>query len=204
MLLSNPQVQKELKLTEDQIGKIKSLASDVASPFGAGAGNFREMTAEQRRAFFADMQKNGEELAKKVEEVSKKLPELLTVEQNARLKQIQLWIQGSTALTSDADLAKQLSLTDDQKEALKTIADESAKKGQEIRAAMRNSGPQDWAKAGQQFTELRAETETECIAVLTAKQKAQFDKLKGPKFVLEMPQFGRGNRDTKAAGRNNN
>jgi hypothetical protein len=34
------------------------------------------------------------------------------------------------------------------------------------------------------------ETDAECMAVLTDAQKAQLDKMKGPKFQLDMSQLG--------------
>lgn len=193
ILLLNPQVQKELKFTDDQTAKAK----EIATPQNRGGVNFGAMSEEERKEFFAN-------IGKKMEENSKKLQELLTAEQNSRFKQIQLWVAGSSALTADVDVGKELALTDDQKEALKAITGESAKKGQEIRAALRGNGNTDgFAKMGEQLAALRAELETECMAVLTAKQKTQFEKMRGPKFVLEMPQFGRGGRGGRPGGNSN-
>lgn len=192
MLLLVPQVQKELKFTEDQVAKAK----EINTPQNRGI-NFGAMSEEERKEFFAN-------IGKKMEENSKKLQELLTAEQTSRFKQIQLWVAGSAALTADADVGKQLALTDDQKEALKTIAAESAKKGQELRAGLRTRNPEDFGKLGEQLAAIRTETEAECMAVLTAKQKADFEKMRGPKFVFEMPQFGRGGRGGARAGGNNN
>jgi|SRR5579872_657610 len=203
-LLANRQVQKELKLTEDQNAKVKEIsAGAIPQVGGVGGANFREMTEEQRTAFIAELRKKSEEAAKKAEEAATKLPDVLTADQNTRLKQIQLWVQGASALTLNADLAKELALSDDQKEALKTIAAESAKKGLELRSGQRNRNPEEWAKIGEQLSAQRAEAETECMAVLTATQKAQFDKLRGPKFAFEMPQFGRGNRGARPGGAGN-
>src|SRR5207302_2609512 len=124
-------------------------------------------------------------MRKKSDEAGKKATELLTADQNTRLKQIELWVQGTSALVQNAELAKQLNLTDDQKGAIKTINDESAKKGRELfQGAGRGASDEDRAKAREQMTALRTETEAECMAVLTDDQKAQFEKMKGPKFQL--------------------
>jgi Spy/CpxP family protein refolding chaperone len=56
-----------------------------------------------------------------------------------------------------------------------------------------------------QMAEIRKETEAECAAVLTDEQKAQFEKMKGPKFELDMSAFGRGGpgRRGRPGGNNN-
>jgi Spy/CpxP family protein refolding chaperone len=201
MLLQNAQVQKELKLTDEQIAKVKEIADTLRPQPGGGGANFREMTEEQRQEFFAEMRK-------KADEAGKKATEVLTADQNTRLKQVQLWIQGTGALTTNEELAKQLKLTDDQKEALKTITEESGKKGRELGQGLRGQdlSQEERTKIMEQLTALRTETEEECLAVLTDDQKAQFDKLKGPKFQLDMSQLfgpgGRGGRGGRPGGNN--
>jgi Spy/CpxP family protein refolding chaperone len=184
-LLGFAQVQKELKMTDDQTAKVKEILDAARPPRGGNGGvNFREMTEEQRTAFFA-------EARKKSDEAGKKASELLTAEQNTRLKQIELWVQGTSALVQNAELAKQLNLTDDQKGAIKTINDESAKKIGELRqSAGRGASDEDRAKVREQTTALRTESDAECMAVLTDDQKAQFEKMKGPKFQLDYSQLG--------------
>lgn len=203
-LLASPQVQKDLKLTDEQTAKIKEIGEAARPPRGGGGGaNFREMTEEQRKAFFEDLRKKGEE-------ASKKVTDLLTAEQNARVKQIQLWMQGARALTENADVAKELSLTDDQKAAVKTILEESGKKSQELRTGRRNASDEERKKIDDQLTAIRTETETESLAQLTADQKAKFDALKGPKFEVDRSQFGFGGpgggrgRAGRPGGNNNN
>src|SRR5262249_57904536 len=104
------------------------------------------------------------------------------------------------------DLGKNLAIADDQKEALKTIADESAKKGQELGRGLFGQGisEEDRTKVREQLSALRTETEAECMAVLTDDQKAQFEKLRGPKFELDFSQmFGRRGRGGQPGGNNN-
>jgi Spy/CpxP family protein refolding chaperone len=177
-MLGFEQVQKELKITDEQKAKITGIFEAARPPQGT---NFQNLTDEER----AEMRKKGEEAGKAAVAT-------LTPEQAARFKQMQLWVQGSQALVDNADLAKELKLTDDQKGAVKTIVDESNKKIGEL---MRNSFQQgvsddDRAKAREQMATLRNETDAECMAVLTDAQKSQLEKLKGPKFQLDMSQFG--------------
>jgi len=198
MLLPNPQVQKELKLTDEQIAKIREITDALRPQPGAARPDFQNMSEEERREFFAEMQKKNEEAGKKATEV-------LTDAQSARFKQIQLWIQGTGALVQNEELGKKLAITDDQKAALKTITEESAKKGQELGRGLfgRGASDEERTKAREQLTALRTETEAECMAVLTDDQKAQFEKLRGPKFELDFSQFGRRGRPGQPGGNNN-
>jgi Spy/CpxP family protein refolding chaperone len=201
-LIQNADVQKDLKLSEDQTAKIKEVTDALRPQRGGGGGtNFRDMTEEQRTAFF-------EEARKKGEEANKKITDLLTADQNVRLKQLQIWQQGTRALTNNEDVAKELSITDDQKSALKTITDESAKKGQELgRGLGRGASEEERTKAREQMTALRSETEAECMAVLTDDQKAKLTAMKGTKPDFNLNAFGGGGGRRGGRGRpggNNN
>jgi Spy/CpxP family protein refolding chaperone len=198
-LIQNSQVQKELKLSEDQTAKIKEVTDAARPQRGAGGGRGANLTDEQRQAA-------REEQQKRTTETEKKIADLLTADQNARLKQVQLWVQGTGALIRNDAVAKELSLTDDQKSALKTISDESGKKFGEIGGGGRGATDEERTKAREQRTALMKETEAECMAVLTDDQKAKFATLKGEKFELDMTQAfgGRGGRGGRGGNNNNN
>ncbi len=199
MLAQNASVQTELKMTDDQKTKVKEVADAAREAAGAGGrrgggngGGARGQgpTPEQ----IAEFQKRSDENAAKVYAV-------LDAGQTSRLKQIYIQQQGSRALTSNADVVKELSLTDEQKSALKTITDESAKKGRELFTGLgRGASEEDRTKANEQRAALTKETTTECMAVLTAAQKTKFDTLKGAEFKLEMPAGG----GRRGRGNNNN
>src|SRR5262249_17519123 len=158
-LLGNPQVQKELKMTEEQTAKVGEIMQALMPQRGQGGANFQNMTDEERQAFF-------EEMRKKTEEAGKKATALLTDEQNARLKQIQLWMAGSRAL-NDPEVAKKLNLTDEQKDAVKTISEESGKKMGELFQGMRGANEEERAKIQSEVQEVRKAADEECLAVLT-------------------------------------
>ncbi|HEY3964961.1 MAG TPA: Spy/CpxP family protein refolding chaperone [Planctomycetaceae bacterium] len=195
-LLGIPQVQKELKLSDDQIAKIKVIA-DANQPAGGRRGGGQQATDEERA-----------ERRKKAEEAGNQAVALLNDEQATRFKQVRIWVEGTRALTSDETVAKQLNLTDDQKGALKTIADEAAKKQREQFAQGgrgQNVTDEERAKRREQMATLAKETETESLAVLTDDQKSQFQKLRGPKFELDRSALGggRGGRRGRAGANNN-
>jgi Spy/CpxP family protein refolding chaperone len=201
-LLRFEQVQKELKMTEDQVAKVGEIQREMFAGFGQGGGGGGQNLSDEER------QKRREEFQKKAEENNKKILALLDDSQSARLKQIQLWTGGVAALAGDQESAKEaakaLKLTDDQKEALKTITEESGKKSMEIGAGFRGADEEQRTKLMAQMNEIRKETEAECAAVLTDEQKAQFEKMKGPKFEFDMTAFGRGGPGGGRRGRPNN
>jgi len=200
-LIQNPQVQKELKLSEDQIAKLKEVTDAARQAAGPGGGRRgQNQTDEERQAA-------REERRKRTEETDKKITDLLTADQNVRLKQVQLWTQGTRALTNNETVAKELALTDDQKSALKTITEETDKKrGELFQGLGRGASDEDRTKAREQFATLQKETDAECLAVLTDDQKSKFTAMKGEKFELDMSAFagGRGGRGRRGGNNNNN
>jgi Spy/CpxP family protein refolding chaperone len=199
-LVAIAQVQKELKMTDDQIALVKEMqAANQGAGGQRGRGNNQNQTDAER-------QERREQAEKRAEERTAKVKALLTDDQNNRLKQIQLWVQGAARVSENADAAKALALTDDQKAAFKAINDESGKKRGELMQKMRGSTPEQRQEITTQVASLRKDTESEAMAVLTDEQKAQFTSLRGEKFELDMSQAlqggGRGGR--RRGGNNNN
>ncbi|HEY2252082.1 MAG TPA: hypothetical protein VGH74_13510 [Planctomycetaceae bacterium] len=195
-LLQMTQVQKELKLSDDQIAKVKEVADAARPPQGARGQRGADQTDEQRAAA-------REERRKRTEETDAKLTALLMPEQVTRLKQVQLWVQGYSALTNNETVAKGLGLTDDQKAALKTISDEAGKKRQAAFQGLgRGASEEQRTKAREEMATLQKDTDAECKAVLTDDQNAKLAAMKGEKFELDRSQAtgGRGRR----RGNNNN
>jgi Spy/CpxP family protein refolding chaperone len=206
MLLMNPQVQKELKLTDEQTEKIREIQQAAfqggrGGQGGGGGANFQNMTDEERQKFFEDMRK-------RMEENQKKMSAVLTADQSTRFKQVQLWVGGVVGLVNNADAAKELKITDDQKEALTLINDEANKKRGELfqGGGGFNASEEERTKTREKLTALQKETETEATAVLTDEQKAQFAKMRGEKFELDMSQMGpgRGGPGGRRGGRGGN
>src|SRR5262249_40211541 len=118
MLLGNKSVQGELKLDKDQIDKIT--AALQKGP-GDNKENFdklrdRNTSREERTTLMA-----------KVNELNTTaVKDLLKPEQMARAKQIQAQLRGVDLFT-DEETAKTLKLSDDQKDKIKTIADDFRK-----------------------------------------------------------------------------
>lgn len=167
-LLRNEPFKKELNLTDDQIKKI-----EAAIP-AQGQGGGQDTTPEER-------QKQRAEIQKKIEAV-------LKPEQVKRLKQLELQMGGTRALTRDA-VAKELGLSADQVKRIEAAL--------QVQRPQGGQGGAPGAGAGggfdrEAFMKLREEADKKAMAVLTPAQKTQWEAMLGKKFVFQMPQRGGG------------
>ena len=190
----NEQLQKELKITDEQKEKLKTIGEEARAA-GGGFGGFRDLSEEERA-------KRMEEMRKRVEETNKKVEALLTPEQLARLRGIYLQIGGTAALT-DPEIVKELKLSDDTVKQLKTISEEIGKKRREIFGKMGDASDEERAKLREESDKLRKEADEESLAQLSAEQKAQLEKMKGDKFELDRSGFGRGGGGGRRRNRDN-
>lgn len=175
MLLRNPSVQTELKLTDDQKSKTGALADKVQDEMQGTFAELGELDPEDREAKMQEVRKAAVARGK---EVQGELATILQPEQTTRLRQIGLQMRGASAL-ADEEVVAELKLTDEQKKQLETIRQENETAGRELfRQARESGGGGDAIRA--KMEELRKSGTEKALAVLTAEQKAQFEKLKGP------------------------
>jgi hypothetical protein len=178
-LLNAPTVQKELKLSEEQIAKIREAGDKAQAAMRdmfSGMGNSRELSAEERRAMAVE---SGKKMQAQQEETKKAIEAVLQPTQLERLKGIALQTSGVQSL-NDKQIQQELKLEEYQTAAIRLIGDRSGKKTRELygRGA-------DFQAAGAKMQELRTEAEKQIMDVLTDEQKALLDKMKGDK--LEIP-----------------
>lgn len=182
MLLGLEKVQKELELVDDQKAKLREIGEKAAArrrdAFGGPQG-FQQLSQEERRARSAEMAKK---MAALNQETRKAIEEVLLPHQVERLKQISLQIQGTQAL-SDPEVAKELGITKEQEDKFAQIREEAMKKSGELFASGQRG------EMREKFEALRKETDEKLLAVLTAEQKEKFEKLKGPKFEIDMREL---------------
>jgi len=183
-LLQNESVQKELKFDKEETDKVKDAVQKVRDKHADDFAKLRDAPQEERR-------QKTQELNKMVsEETLKAVSGILSADQLKRLKQIELQQVGVQAFTR-ADVQKTLSLTDEQKEAIKTIDEEAAKKRQEL---FQQGGGRRQGGGGQgqsQMATLRKETMEKVQKLLTADQKKAWKDLTGDTFEIQRPQGGR-------------
>jgi Spy/CpxP family protein refolding chaperone len=171
MLLGQESVRKELKLTDEQIKKVEELSEKMREKF--------------QEAFGLE----GEERTKKVQELMKEnekaVAEILKPEQGKRLKQISYQQQGAGAF-ANADVAKELALTDDQKQEVQKINEET---GAQIREIFQ--GGQVDEEGRKKIQELRKAATEKAVKVLNDEQKTKWKDLQGEPFKGEIVPFRR-------------
>jgi hypothetical protein len=163
----------------------------------------QDLTQEERQAKMAEL---GKKMQAQGEETKKAVEGILLPDQLKRLKGIALQRMGAMAL-SDKDVQKELKFSDDQVAKIKSVGEDMMKKGRELFQSagnfrdMTDEERADFRKKGE---DLRKESETKVMDVLTADQKAQLEQLKGKK--LDIPDsemrggMGGGRRGNRGGG----
>jgi len=183
MLLQNEGVQKELKLSEDQIQKIKDVSEKTREKYREQFESLRSSSSDQ-----SEQREKMQALFRTAsEETAKELAGILKPEQDKRLKQIGLQQRGVQAF-QDPEVEKELKLTDDQKESIRTIAQDAA---QEMREAFQGAQG-NFQELREKGAALRKESMNKAMAVLTDEQKKTWKSLTGEPFELRFQGGGPG------------
>jgi hypothetical protein len=143
--------------------------------FGGRGGGGDPATLVRNPAVQKELKLTKAQLEKVDEAINKALAASLEPDQLKRLKQISLQMRGPGAL-ADAKVQAELKLSGEQKENIKTIFADNAKK---IRELM-EEGPEGFTK----MRELRKETSDKALGVLTASQREQWREMTGPEFRM--------------------
>jgi hypothetical protein len=178
-LTSLEQVQTELKLTAEQKAKASEIDEQLRN-------KRRELFQGGNQDNFAERR---EQLAKATSEATEQLRAALDETQQNRLREI--WIQvNGTAVLSDEALAKELKVTEQQQEQMSDARRES------FEAAFQNAGDLSDDERRERFREARDEGEKKALAVLSAEQREQFEKLQGKKIEIDTSPLLQRRRDT--------
>ncbi len=172
-LISNPSVQKELKLDDAQKEKATAFAE--------------EMREKQREMASQTEGLDGEERMKKMQELGragnaegmKALAAFLKPEQTRRFEQIVLQQRGADALTDPA-VAKKLSVTDEQAEKVKALMGEQ----RHLMMEARDETIGDREMMMQKGLVIRKETNAKAMALMTDAQKGLWKAMTGEPFEM--------------------
>lgn len=178
-LLTNKSVQKELKLSDEQIEKADKAATEIGE-------KRQEKMAELRDLDQGERMEKMQAVMKELNTESKKAADgILKPEQSKRLSEISLQIQGFGAF-NDPDVQSKLKITDEQKSKLKDLQEESMNAMRDMRDQFQN----DREGAMKKMTELRKELGDKATAMLTADQKKAWKDMTGEPFtyVPEAPR----------------
>jgi DNA-binding transcriptional MerR regulator len=194
-LVSNKAVQEDLKLSEDQVAKLKEWGTE-----------FRKKSAEIMKDKGVEFGKGGfgkiePEMREKIDaanaEINKvaytQLADVLKKEQVERLKQIQRQQMGASAFTN-AEVADALKLTAAQKDSVKAVMGDLQKDTKEIMGTVGGGGKGkfDFEKAQEnqkKVQKLQKEYVGKLEDLLDDKQKVAWKEMKGAEFDLTKLQF---------------
>ena len=168
-MLFHPDVQKELKLSDEQLGKLKDVLGKVMTKYEGDFAKFQKAPPSPEEA---------EKVSKALTEDSQQaIAGVLDAKQVKRFKQI-LWQSIGITSLLDPEVQKELKLSDEQTKKLTEIFKESGKKWLEM---VKKPEPEEKFKA------LIKELEDQATGVLTEEQQKSYKELKGPKFELSPP-----------------
>jgi hypothetical protein len=176
-LLQHADVQKELKLSSQQMQKINQVVRAVREKYQQEFEKVRTLSPEERRRKQTDLVKTVSQ------EIMSALTNVLEPGQAKRLEQIHLQQQGLKAF-ADPKIEKALRFTDEQKTKLKTIRDDAAK---EARALFRAGAQSNFQEALKKVEQVRGEAIAKSLALLTKEQKQLWQELIGAPFQVPAP-----------------
>jgi Spy/CpxP family protein refolding chaperone len=179
-MLRMPEVQAELKLTDDQKTKVTDAMAKLREQRQNAGQDFQSLSQDERQKLMA--QRRAED--------DKALADVLNADQMKRYHQLQLQQQGLSSVAQDKALADELKITDDQKTKIQTIADDQRNAMRELFQSAGGGG--DRQAMMQKMQDLRKQTDEKIAAVLTDDQKSKWKDMIGTPFTF--PAFRPGNR----------
>jgi hypothetical protein len=183
ILLRTEAVQKEIKLESKQTDAVGDLAAQMQSEAMEIMSGLQDLTEEERKEEMPNLMKM---MAEKGKELQAKVDKLLNPAQAKRMKELSLQRRGMQALQDDEVIAA-LKLSDEQKKQLGEIRDSAAKAQEEVmKAVISGGGGGDRSAIQGKMEAMRKELGDKALAVLSAEQRDQFEKMKGAKF--DFPQ----------------
>jgi len=173
-MLRDEQIRKELEIVDDQQTQLDAITERVRNEMRKRFEGMRDLSQEERRAKWAEMQ---EEMREQGAKIAEEVEQVLLPHQRDRLKQIGLQMrmqrQGTSGALLDSRTAEALGLTEAQKEELTKLRGE-------LETEMR-----------EKIEKIREEAKEKLLGVLTSEQRKKLEGLTGEKFERQ-PREPRG------------
>jgi hypothetical protein len=179
-------VQKELEIVADQKDQIAKIAEEARGG-RRGRGGFDPNASDEERA------KAREEAVARQREIDKKVDAVLVGPQKTRLNEIYVQALGTAALSNE-DIAKELGIDKSTQEKIATTRREA------MQEAFQGGGGGGFDREA--FAKARTAADEKVLALLSADQKAKFEKMKGKKVDFDLTTIGRGGRGQRRGGNN--
>lgn len=184
-MLRQDAIQTELGVNDEQKKSLGDLAMEMQQKALEIFSGLQDLSPEEQKEQMPEVMKMIEDEGKAIGE---KVDKILDEKQQGRLRELSLQSRGATALEDD-EVIKALKITDEQKQKLADIREEGNKAMQEAIEGLRGGGG-DQGQIREKLGKLRKDLSDKALAVLSADQRAQFDKMQGVEF--KFPQGGRG------------
>lgn len=169
MLLRQPSVQRDLKITEGEGKKIHEFATRQWRKVRA----MKDLSEGERTRKFEAMAKENEQFIK----------DTLKPEQRKRLNQIAMQVAGLLWVMR-SDVAAELKLTDEQKQKIKDVHKEAHREAMDTLRSAGGAGVKE-----EKFNELRMANRKRLMTILTDEQKTKWKAMSGEKFTGQL-HFG--------------
>ena len=180
-LIGREEVQKELKLSEEQTAKVREVGEKLGAEMREQYTALRQIEDREKRG--AKMTELRDQFDRKARE---QLGNVLAREQMMRLYQIRMQVRPVVDSLANRYVAGRLKLTEEQQEKVAEIGKETQAKQSELFSGMRDASDEQRAQAREKLLKIRGDADEKALAVLTAEQKAAFEEMKGEKFELQM------------------
>lgn len=175
--LMAPNVQKDLKLSDEQVAKVQDTLREVREKHADDFQGLRDLAPEERQQKVASLNK---EMA---DEVKKALA--LSAEQSKRFDQISLQTRGLMAF-ADPTVQEKVKLTADQKSQIREIQQASFAN---LRGAFtKDASPEERREAMTKMREAQRESMKKAQALLSDDQKKEWKELTGEPIEIELPR----------------
>lgn len=174
MLRGGEDLQKELKITEDQMGKFTELAEEARGLMGGGRGGGGGGGGPDLSA---------------LNDIEKDMLKILDDNQRKRLTGIYVQVAGFASLQDD-EVANAIGLSDADREKIDEKIDDISRDMQEEMQALMQSGDREGMR--QAMTEMREKANQKVMALLSEDQAKKLEDLKGKKFDMPQGFGGRG------------
>jgi len=171
-----PNVQKELKLTDTQVGKVQEALREIGEKHQADYSALRDASPDVRQVKMASLN----------ETVSHEVKNALAFsdEQSKRFDQIALQARGVQAFTSPT-VCEKLALTGDQKSKIHEIVE--ATRASSAGAFNKDASQEERAEARKKIAASQKDNVNKVVALLTDDQKKSWTELTGECIEIQYP-----------------
>jgi Spy/CpxP family protein refolding chaperone len=173
-MLRDEQIRKELEIVGDQQAELDAISERIRNEMRKRFEGMRDLSQEERRAKWQEMQ---EEMREQGAKIAEEVDKVLLPHQRDRLKQIALQMrlqrQGASGALLDSRTVEALGITEAQKEELIKLRGE-------LEVEMR-----------EKIEKIREEAKEKLLGVLTGEQRAKLEELTGERFERQ-PREPRG------------